>query len=155
MPPEIAETISPVLPAPAAAPRAMNQDKRGAKFRVFRREVLCQNGADLFLHRSGIRSLPIKTTRPLGCGRPKGLVIWAARTATLSPEVKEGSVPHNHTTTTNQTILSFLFGFLLWLCFLLSCHSHLLLRLPLVGIYERGGIRTQAKRFFLVNPPHI
>ena len=154
MPPEIAETISPVLPAPAAAPRAMNQDKRRAKFRFFRREVICQNGADLFLHRSGIRSLPIKTTRPLGCGRPKGLVIWAARTATLSPEIKEGSIPH-YLTTTHQTILSFLFGFLLCLCLLLSCHRHLLLKLPLVGIYERGEIRTQAKRIFLVNPPHI
>jgi hypothetical protein len=117
IPPEIGEANSPFSPAPAAAPWAVNQNERRSKLRIFWGESLYQNAADCSLHRSGREDLPLKTTRPFGCGRPKGLVIWEARTATLSPEIKEGSLSHHHNTSTPQIrryyffFLAFFLGF--------------------------------------------
>jgi hypothetical protein len=72
----------------------------------------------------------------------EGLCFWVARTATISPEVKKGSIHHHNPTSKN--LLLFLFGFLFGL--FLNCHRHLLLGLTRRVLLKEGTELTQAKR---------
>src|SRR5262249_43061621 len=81
----------------------------------------------------------------------EGSVFLVARTATVSPENKEGLVQHHNPS--SKKLFLFLFSFLFGL--FLSCHRHLLLGFGGWALSEDANLLLRRRGVCLKNLPHF